>query len=635
MRRSLLVRMIGLSLVVAVCSIAATAWLTTRQTTESIQGGFDRTLEADGFVYRELLTYAQTHDSWADVEEDVDTLADETGRRITVTTPDGNILADSADVSTSLPPNAAAEIDPLTAGPTIEGSEPVIAGAPMVGSMIASPTWRLTETEHTQRVELAEEATTCVQSAYGDEASVVLDPSGVVYVWSSDDAVAFAEEPAGLSAAGGGFVSSGEATELGPTGADAAAVEPCLPTELTKPSTAALAVQDHETALLSACLDDAGIAYSTAETELGQTVVPAPIEDDETMADASVCAEQARTTALDPYVADRALLYIDSSGRLDAFTGQGWWRVALTAVAVLAVAAGVTVLAGRRLVRPIQALTDAARRMTTGDRSSRVPVRGQDEVAQLGHAFNAMADSVEAGERQRQAMVSDVAHELRTPLANVRGYLEAAQDGVVTLDRELVASLLEESRLLQRLVDDLQDLALADAGMLALHPEDCDATELARQVVAAHQSRAVEAGVDLSLDGDRPAVLVGDAMRLRQAVGNLVGNAVQYTPAGGTVRVWAELSDDEVRVNVSDTGPGIPADALPRIFDRFYRVDQSRTRSTGGSGLGLAITKQLVEMHGGTVSVSSVEGEGTTFTIQVPASGARLVRTPAAPATHV
>ena len=243
---------------------------------------------------------------------------------------------------------------------------------------------------------------------------------------------------------------------------------------------------------------------------------------------------------------------------------------------------------------------------------------GRDEVARLGHAFNAMASSIEENERQRKAMVSDIAHELRTPLANVRGYLEAAEDGVVPMDPELVTSLLEEAALLQRLIDDLQDLALADAGMLRIHREETDAAELARQVTAAHRATASAAGSTLTVDAPSSVMIDVDPARLRQALGNLVANAVQYAGPGGHVQVLVARSGSEVLLQVVDDGPGIDPEHLEHLFDRFYRTDTSRTRATGGSGLGLAITKHLVEAHAGTVAVESTVGTGSTFTIRLP-----------------
>jgi two-component system sensor histidine kinase BaeS len=256
--------------------------------------------------------------------------------------------------------------------------------------------------------------------------------------------------------------------------------------------------------------------------------------------------------------------------------------------------------------------------MTNGDHAARVPVSGRDEVARLGHAFNAMAESIQHHDFQRKAMVSDVAHELRTPLANIKGYLVASEDGVVPLDRELVTSLLEEAGLLERLVVDLQDLALADAGKLRVHPELRDLSELAQQVVAAHRSAAEAADVTLTAETHGPAPAVVDYARIRQAVGNLVSNAIRFTPADGKVVVGVRRVGDGYNVTVVDNGTGIEAEHLPHLFDRFYRAEHSRSRTTGGSGLGLAITKHLVEAHDGTISVTSRPSHGSTFTIHLP-----------------
>ncbi|HEY9408375.1 MAG TPA: ATP-binding protein [Jiangellaceae bacterium] len=623
MRHNMLVRLLGLSLTVAVCSIAATAWLTTRDTTERIRGEFDRTLEADGFVYRELLAYATTHDSWTGVAATVSDLADRTGQRVALTTSDGDVIADSAASGTTspeLPVSPAAEIDATNPQASLFGESAVMS------SVALAPGWGMTEAELDRREDLAADATVCLQQEVGAGAEIVLDPYGASYVWSSAEAApgtAPTDEANGGTGAGG---ASAEGEPAAPPPTTEATVigsgtksHPCIPAELSEPSAAATALHQSENSLMAECLDGASLGYTEVETGLGWVaVLPEPTDAAAGDAAVTMCAQTAQTEALEPFVADAAVLYLGSTEQIDAFSGDGAWRTALVGLAVLTVAAGVTVAAGRRFVRPIRALTTAAHQMESGDRTARVPVRGQDDIARLGHAFNAMAESVEAGEKQRRAMVSDVAHELRTPLANVRGYLEAAQDGVVALDPELVVSLLEESRLLQRLVDDLQDLALADAGALRLHPEECDVAELARQVVAAHQTSATEADVTLTIDASAPALAIADAVRLRQAVGNLVGNAVQYTPAGGEVHVNASSDGDHVVVRVEDTGPGIEADQLPHIFDRFYRVDASRSRATGGSGLGLAITKHLVEHHDGSIEVTSVVGEGTAFTIRLP-----------------
>jgi two-component system sensor histidine kinase BaeS len=207
-----------------------------------------------------------------------------------------------------------------------------------------------------------------------------------------------------------------------------------------------------------------------------------------------------------------------------------------------------------------------------------------------------------------------VSHELRTPLSNIRGWLEATQDGVAELDPALTISLVEEAMLLQHIVDDLQQLALADAGKLRLHLEPVDVADLVEQIATVH--RAAAAGLTVEVTG-RPN-LDADPVRLRQAVGNLLANAVHYTPAGGRVSLRAYADGDDVLIEVADTGPGIAPEHLPYVFDRFWRAEKSRSRQTGGSGLGLAIVRQLAEAHAGSATVRSEPGRGATFVLRLP-----------------
>lgn len=264
-----------------------------------------------------------------------------------------------------------------------------------------------------------------------------------------------------------------------------------------------------------------------------------------------------------------------------------WLVTGLTAAALLAVLVMLTIF--RRVLAPVEALTKGARALASGRLDARVPVRGEDEVAELGRAFNSMAEALERNERSRRNMVSDVAHELRTPLTNIRVHIEAAQDGVVEPDAKFLTSIDEEAATLARLVDDLQQLSLAEAGVLKL--------ELAEVRVAEIVERAAPASVLRHVPED--LVVRVDALRMVQVVRNLVNNALAH--AASRVEVSAERLGDVVEIRVSDDGPGVPPEHAERIFDRFYRVDESRSRSTGGAGLGLAIAKQLVELHGGRI----------------------------------
>ena len=274
----------------------------------------------------------------------------------------------------------------------------------------------------------------------------------------------------------------------------------------------------------------------------------------------------------------------------------------------------------RRILRPVSALTVAARRMEAGDLDVRVDqyARGTDEIANLAHAFNAMAARLSETERLRKQMVSDVAHELRAPVTNLRCTLEAMQDGLLAPDRANVELLHEETLFLQRLISDLQDLSLADAGQLPLRSERVDVSVVLRRVIAALGQHTNDAAVD----SDVPSGLdvTGDPDRLEQVFRNIVANARRHTPAGGRIDIRAHRDGPSIVVEVTDTGAGIDAAHLPHVFDRFYRADPSRARATGGAGLGLAIVRQLIDAHGGTVTASSKGlGHGATFTVSLPA----------------
>jgi len=278
-----------------------------------------------------------------------------------------------------------------------------------------------------------------------------------------------------------------------------------------------------------------------------------------------------------------------------------------------------TFFLSRRVLAPIRALTLTARRLGQGDFSQRLKFQGKGEVGELAQAFNSMASDLERVEKLRQNMVADAAHELRTPLSNIRGYLEAIRDGVVTPDTATIHSLHEEVALISRLVDDLQELALAEAGELKMVPQAEDIAELIHQAVTGMRVQAAVKGMSVSIDlpSKLPSVNI-DAHRISQVLRNLLENAIAHTGNGGSITVMAEKHDNWVKVSVTDTGEGIPAEDLPNIFERFYRVDKSRARATGGSGLGLTIAKRLVESHGGKIEVHSEPERGSRFNFTLP-----------------
>jgi len=278
-----------------------------------------------------------------------------------------------------------------------------------------------------------------------------------------------------------------------------------------------------------------------------------------------------------------------------------------------------TFVLSRRMTSPIEVLAKAARRLGHGDLSQRVRLQGESEVTALAEAFNSMAADLEYAEQLRRNMVADVAHELRTPLSNIQGYLEAIRDGVVEPDAAAIRSLSEETYLLSRLVNELQELSLAEAGELKLVYQAEDITNLVKQAVTPWQPQLTAGEISLSLElPDNLPLVTIDWQRVNEVLHNLLKNAVAHTPKGGAINVAAGAKGKWVEVSVSDTGEGIPAEDLPHIFERFYRVDKSRARATGGSGLGLTIAKRLIEAHGGTIAVQSKLGEGSRFSFTLP-----------------
>lgn len=272
-----------------------------------------------------------------------------------------------------------------------------------------------------------------------------------------------------------------------------------------------------------------------------------------------------------------------------------------------------------RLIRPIRELTGAAQRLAGGDLSSRVIARGNDEIAQLGQAFNEMADSLQKAESNRQTMTADIAHELRTPLSVQRAHLEALEDGIYPLEPENLHPIYEQNLVLNRLVEDLRTLAMADAGQLQLERAPTDISRLTRRVVDSFMPRALAQGVQLVFTPlPDPKILQLDPGRIEQILTNLLSNALRHSPANGKIHLDIKTEVRQVTITIRDEGSGIPAHALDHVFERFYRADRSRTREEGGSGLGLAIARQLAEAHAGALHASNHPDGGALFSLVLP-----------------
>jgi two-component system sensor histidine kinase BaeS len=590
LRKRLSVRLLITSVLIAVCSVAATAWLAVETTTRALREEQGQVLAEDMDVLARLSGYAATHPQWRGVGPLVRTLSEKTGRRIALTTTDRRTLVDSAPPGTSLPPRAAATVDPLRTdtyterGAQRSGLDPRVVGP-----------YRLTAQERARLGKLAVMRQQCF-ARNGIETTIARMPSGRPFL--SEEV----ETP--LECADGKLNT--------PTAGEERALA-----DLMERARGCLGGQDLKAvAPLFLSLDgtDRGVGgrYQVGKTDVEPGSAAART--------AQNCVDSARRAQLDPFVAPAAELFLGGGDRTAVrfdMSPANKAKVVGVAGLVLAVTVAVTALVATRLVRPLRALTAAAQQPP--ELHARVPVTTRDETGILAAAFNDLAERRERLEAQRKAMVSDIAHELRSPLTNIRGWLEVTKDGVVAPDPELLASLHEEALVLQRVIDDLQDLAAADADTLRLHREPVRADELIGQVAAAYRVAADAAGVALRTETDGTPWLDADPVRMRQALGNLVSNALRHTPGGGTVTLAARCEGDDIVLEVADTGSGITAEELPHVFDRFWRAEKSRSRRTGGSGLGLPIVRHLVAAHGGTARAKSEPGEGSVFTLRVPA----------------
>jgi len=300
-----------------------------------------------------------------------------------------------------------------------------------------------------------------------------------------------------------------------------------------------------------------------------------------------------------------------------AFLNQLQLALAIAGGIAVAIGIGLGVVISRSLAAPLARTAAAAHAFADRDWAQRAPVSGADEIADVARAFNTMADSLQASEAARRSLMADIAHELRTPLTVMQGNLRAILDGVYPLETAEIANLYDETRLLSRLVDDLRELALADAGRLSLRLQAMDlgaaVAQVGVQFAAAADSQEIRL---IALPG--ATTVYGDPDRVGQALRNLVGNALRHTPTGGTITIELTERPGVARIVVADTGEGIAADDLGHVFERFYRADRSRARASGGTGLGLAITKAWIEAMGGRVGVESELGHGSRFWFELP-----------------
>ncbi len=296
-------------------------------------------------------------------------------------------------------------------------------------------------------------------------------------------------------------------------------------------------------------------------------------------------------------------------------TSLAWAAGSAALVAIL-----VSVFVSGRIARPVRDLALASRRIAAGRYAERVEAGDPDELGQLAESFNEMADALESAERRRRELIGNVAHELRTPIANLQGYVEGLADGVVQPSDETWAFLLDEAGRLRRLVEDLQELSRAEARQMSINPKPITPDRLVKLVVARLEPEFAEKGLTLgTAAGSTLPKVLADEDRAVQVLGNLLSNALRYTPSGGRVQVSVEHRNGEVVFRVRDTGIGVAPEHLPHLFERFFRTDRARSRAAGGSGIGLTIAKALVEAMGGRIWAESPgPGQGSTFSFTLP-----------------
>jgi signal transduction histidine kinase len=296
--------------------------------------------------------------------------------------------------------------------------------------------------------------------------------------------------------------------------------------------------------------------------------------------------------------------------------------VLMVSGALLLLTTIIGILLMRRMVNPLSEVIAAAESVTSGNLKTRIKTNhSQSDLAALALHFNRMTETLERNDTERRALLADIAHELRTPLSVLRGRLEGIVDGVYTANESNIAQALEETYMLERLVEDLRLLTLAESRQLHFEPKDIHLAELLQKVVSLFQPQAAGKHIDLVLTPvEQNLMLHIDPQRLEQVIGNLIGNSLRYVPSGGKIQLGSQTADGEVVLTVSDTGSGVPEEELPYIFDRFWRGEKSRARVTGGAGLGLAICKNLVEAQGGSISAKNRAEGGLEVVIRFPVS---------------
>lgn len=575
------VRIFLLVMLVALSAIGATAWLTLNLASREVSDALEAQSRHRAEIVEQIQRYGLRHGNWPGVNRLVTQLSDSTHLHIQLQTAEGQVLVDSdteAHRTAGAVQAIGYDINPRPAPGELYPA-PAATPGPSAGPARASPSSVIRPGLDLVPRDLYGPAPTDV--LYGSRAALAVRQAaqyrtGLVYVRCLHASLG-AEPALGLD----------QAPYLTP----------------------------QQRALSPTCLEQATAkvlgdkAWFTSYWDYLDNCIGAPRR---LVGDplGSKCIEAAYADTVVTSSAVPLRLHLGARGTVDI---ADFGRPALIGAAGLVVVALIgTFLIARQVSRPVRRLTGASQMLAAGMLDVRVRIKGESELARLAASFNSMASALELSEERQRRLIADVAHEMRTPLSNLRGYLEALSDGVVDPSPELFASLHEETLLQGRILDDLQVLALAEAGDLGYTRTPADLAELASAAVTAHRARAAEAGLELVLEAPAPVWVEADQDRLRQVLGNLLSNAIRYTDRDGRVVVRVGREDGEAVLTVRDTGVGIAAGDLPHVFERFWRADPARQRATGGTGLGLTIAHRIVTDHGGRIEVASQPHMGTT-----------------------
>ncbi|RFU40166.1 HAMP domain-containing protein [Actinomadura logoneensis] len=565
---------------VAAAAVGATTWLTVRATRAEYAESAAVEQRVVDDIYETLSGYGLKHGTWEGVVRPVVRLGRSTGQRIRLTTLTGEVVVDTdTEQARTARPATRRPTDVLDPRQNIVREEGDPGSEPPLGDPSVTPTGAIAERITFYRRAMRLRACLTRRGVDLDPVAAARWPTDPLLTGNPDTLV-----PKSI-------VNVREALRI------------CVPPAMADKSVVKADLRAAADCLLP--LQDGAPEASARPPERAALTV-------------RTCTEQLLQQRLDGITPQPLLLWLGYGQGVTGPPRVQPLRAIIAAVVVAVPVIACTLLLSRRVLAPIGALAMAARRLGAGDLSERVAVRGRDEIAELARSFNRMADSLQRSEEAQHRMVSDIAHELRTPLANIRGYLEALHDGVLAPDPDLISSLLEEAVLQQRLIDDLQDLALAESGALRMVRTPLDVRELLETCRVAHRAVAESHRVELAVEADAVPLVEADPDRLRQVIGNLVTNALAATPPGGTITLRAASRDDTVRIQVADTGRGLAPGELLHVFDRFWRADSARGRATGGRGLGLSIAQGIVQAHGGTLDAESDPGRGSTFTITLP-----------------